>query len=135
MPMRVNDFDFIHVSQKLKRWCLYSNLKIDSAGVYVFSKLWNNSVLQKCENKAQCAKAHVVNKVCMVMDAFIVPKTKERNKSVPCYALSLHNVHTIGVIHKRCCFKIYPFTPFCISLIIWGLSCNLSFGLTPSFPI
>ena len=129
--MRVNDFDFIHVSQKLKRWWLYSNLKIDSAGVYVFSKLWNNSVLQKCENKAQCAKAHVVNKVCMVMDAFIVPKTKERNKSVPCYALSLHNVHTIGVIHKRCCFKIYPFTPFCISLIIWGLSCTLSFGLTP----
>ena len=54
-----------------------------------FQNFSNNSVLQNCESKAQCAKDHVGNKVCMVMDAFIVPKTKERNKSVPCYALSL----------------------------------------------
>ena len=52
-------------------------------------------MLQKSEIKAQCAKAHVVNKVCMVMDAFIVPKTKERNKSVPCYALSLSRMYIL----------------------------------------
>ena len=95
-------------------------------------------MLQKCWIKAQCAKAHVVNKVCMVMDAFIVPKTKERNKSVPCHALSLCRLYILlGVNHKRRSIRIvlfYPFAPFCISLIIWGLRTKLSFKLLPCLP-
>ena len=128
--MRVNDFDFIHVSQKLKRWWLYSNLKIDSAGVYVFSKLWNHSVLQKCENKAQCAKAHVVNKVCMVMDAFIVQKQKRETKVFlamlcPCTMYILQ-----GVSHKRRPLIIgdpLPLHVFFFSQLVCAISCFFGF--------
>ena len=74
----------IHVSQKSTRWWLKISLEFKLKNwlqVFMyFSKLWNNSVLQNCESKAQCAKDHVGNKVCMVMDAFIVQKQKRETK-------------------------------------------------------
>ena len=78
----VNDFGFIPVPwvEKLVQQWLWKIFFIFWRFFMYFSKLWNNSVLQKCENKAQCAKAHVVNKVCMVMDAFIVQKQKRETK-------------------------------------------------------